>query len=81
MYSINGKVDGYVEHDTNGIAYFTYASNTGTLDVELYINAQTIDFKDIDNYEGDAYERIYIPVDCDGNIQIANIYERKYSYE
>ena len=81
MQSVNGKANGYVEYDTNGIAYFTYELNTGTIDVKLLSCTHSINFKDIDNYEGDAYERICIPVDCAGTTQIANIYERKYSYE
>jgi hypothetical protein len=81
MQSTGGKVNGYIERDANGIAYFTYELNTGTIDVKLYTHTRAIDFKEIDSYEGDAYERICIPIDCDGIIQIANIYERKYSYE
>jgi len=81
MQSAIGKANGYVDIDSNGIAYFTYALNTGTIDVKLYTCAHAIDFKDMDNYEGSAYERICIPIDCAGITQVANIYERKYSYE
>lgn len=81
MQSTNGKANGYVDCDANGIAYFTYELNTGTTDIKLYTSTHTIDFKDIDNYEGDTYERICIPIDCAGSVHIANIYERKYSYE
>ena len=81
MQSENGKVSGYIDYDTDGIAYFTYESNTGTVDVKLYSCTHAIDFRDMDNYEGDAYDRICIPVNCAGSVQIANIYERKYSYE
>jgi len=81
MQSTNGKANGYVDYDADGIAYFTYELNTGTIDVKLYSSSHSIDFNDIDNYEGDAYERICIPIDCVGTTQIANIYERKYSYE
>ena len=81
MQSENGKVSGYIDYDTDGIAYFTYESNTGTVDVKLYSCTHAIDFKEMDSYEGESYERICIPIDCAGNIQIANIYERKYLYE
>ena len=79
--NLNSKDIVYIDYDTDGIAYFTYESNTGTVDVKLYSCTHAIDFRDMDNYEGDAYDRICIPVNCAGSVQIANIYERKYSYE
>ena len=81
MQSKNGKTNGYIDYDANKIAYFTYELNTGMVDVKLYSCTHPIDFKEMDSYEGESYERICIPIDCAGNIQIANIYERKYSYE
>lgn len=81
MKELDGIVNGYVDYDVNKIAYFTYEFNTGNVAVKLYTSPNAIDFKDMDMYEGNSYERIYIPVYCGNKIQIANIYERKYSYE
>lgn len=77
----NGKVNGYLETSNDGLTYFTYELGTGTVDVKLYKNNTAIDFSDLDAYEGTAYERILIPVKCGNEVQIANIYERRYSYE
>jgi len=79
--AVNGKVNGYLETSNDGIKYFTYELETGTVDVKLYKNNSPIDFSDIDAYEGTAYERILIPVKCGNEVHIANIYERRYSYE
>ncbi len=81
MLSCDGSVHGYLDYDTNGVAYFTYELNTGSVPVKVYTSTSMIDFKEMDIYEGDQYERIYIPVDCAEKKQIANIYERKYLYE
>ena len=81
MKSQNGKVNGYIDYDDNGLVYFTHELNTGTIDIKLYICPHTIDFNDIDIYEGNTYDRICVPVESEGNILISNIYERKYSYE
>ena len=77
----DGKVSGYLETVKDGIPYFTYELGTGVVNVKLYKHHTAIDFSDIDAYEGDSYERIYIPVKSGDNWYVANIYERKYSYE
>jgi hypothetical protein len=79
--SLDGEVNGYLETAKDGVTYFTYELGTGTVSVKLYKHQTTIDFSDIDVYEGDSYERIFIPVKCGNEWHVANIYERKYSYE
>lgn len=79
--SEDGTVSGYLEITNDGLAYFTYELETGIVDVKLYKNNAAIDFSDIDAYEGTAYERILIPVKCGNVMQVAYIYERRYSYE
>jgi hypothetical protein len=77
----DGNVNGYLETLNDSTSYFTYELGTGTVSVKLYTNQTAIDFADIDAYEGNSYERIFIPVKCGAEWHIANIYERKYSYE
>lgn len=81
MIKTKGKVKGFVETDENHNLKFTYELNTGEVDVTLYTSSVAINFTDIDLYEGNTYERILIPVVTEGKVYIANIYERKYSYE
>lgn len=76
-----GEVKGYLETSNEGLTYFTYELGTGVVSVKLYKSQTAIDFSDIDAYEGNSYERIYIPVQCGAEWHVANIYERKYSYE
>ena len=77
----DGEVSGYLETVKDGATYFTYELGTGAVSVKLYKHQTAIDFSDIDVYEGNSYERIFIPVKCGTEWHVANIYERKYSYE
>lgn len=79
--SLDGEVNGYLETAKDGVSYFTYELGTGVVSVKLYKHQTAIVFSDIDVYEGDSYERIFIPVKCGNEWHIANIYERKYFYE
>lgn len=79
--ALDGKVNGYLETSSEGLTYFTYELGTGVVSVKLYKSQTAIEFADIDAYEGNSYERIYIPVKCANDWHVANIYERKYFYE
>lgn len=81
MHKKRGVVNGFVDKMEDGTSFFTYELGVGVVDVRLYINSAAIKFTDIDVYEGDRYERIYIPVKCESEMHVANIYERKYLYE
>lgn len=77
---VTGKVRGFIKEE-DGLPFFTWSVESKTIELDLFVSESLQkELPRIDQFEGNRYHRIWIPIERNHIYEVCNIYEKKYKY-